>query len=289
MTDACADAAALKADPALAALCSCAESTAALTEATDLYKLQLDKYNNDLIEYRNFEAYDACLKNGSCINYDTIYNTTYQAKYNEYKNAVRGMYGCFLDSNRYTSNDYCEDDAGPGWIYTYNRNEAVSQPPCDKQPTTSCSACDLNQRRGYCKRSSSQLKTDWSEHFVETAKRPSVSTQPQPPSFNPQVAISCCSQTLTDFEAEKITIEDISQQCSAEINNNINKYETDGTIPPTLPVNDPEPDNPKEPEVPEGLKIFEIVLIVVAILVFIAMMIWVGIKLRKRSSASTSV
>jgi len=284
----CNDPVAVNNDPVLAALCSCEEATSSLTDATDAYTAELANFTSDNAEYRKYEAYEACRTQGSCTNYDSIYGTTYQSEYNAYKNELRGMINCFqpFESDKYTSDEFCRRDAGLGWVYSKNQNAGISKPPCNdtaRPTTTSCADCDLNQIRGYCQRSNSQLFSDWDNYFSANATRPTVSTAPIPPSFNPQVAITCCAQTLTDFKANRINIGQVTQNCSAEISTNLSSYEETGAVPPSLD-NGP-PDNP---QAPAGLQTFAIVLIIAAVLVFIAMMIWVGVRLRKRNAGKSS-
>jgi len=278
MSSACQDEATVATDPELGALCACQESSAAVTEAVNTYKVSLEKYNSDLEEYRKYEAYKACLETGSCDNYDNIYSTQFKAQYNKYRDEVRGMNKCFVDSNKYTSTAFCEDDAGPGWIYSFNQNQGVTQPPCNKTNNTSCDTCGTGgERRGYCKRSTTQLNDDWRKYFSDNATLPKVNTPPQTPPPLGNVISQCCIQTFSNFEADKIKIDNVSQQCTAEINTSINYYTENGELPPP-----PAPVGAGDPPAPEGLQTFAIVLIVVAVLVFLAMMIWVGVRLKKR-------
>lgn len=292
MSTGCANAEAVAADPVLATLCSCQNATSTLEEAVAAYKNELDQYTADQQEYFKYQQYVLCRDTGSCTNYDAIYGTQYQEKYNAYKAERRGMRKCFQSyrTDQLTSNANCEDDAGRGWVYDTYQYEGLSKPPCNdtsRPNTTSCATCGtLPERRGYCKRSESQLKLDWSSYFSTNATAPTVTTQPIPPSFDANIQIACCTQTLTDFSANRISIGQVTQNCTNEINNNISNYEENGELPPA-PGGEPTAPG-GEPTAPVGLQTFAIVLIIVAALVFIAMMIWVGVRLRKRRAAKAA-
>lgn len=283
----CSDPVKLQSDPNLAAACSCQAATNSVIGLVNAYVGQVEQFNADLRVYKELdkkkEEYDNCLK-GTC---QGAY-AQYQSQYDELLDELRGQIKCFTDRNRTISDTYCSNDHGPGWVWKETPPPPSSKPnpPC----TTNCKACDTNtQYRGYCKRSSTLLSSDWKRKLNSQVTVPIVPDPPQEPPFDAQVAIACCSQNFSNIEGDTVKIYDITQECSAQVN----KYITDvnnNTLPPgTLPPNPAGsfPVDGEEPA-PAGLQTFAIVLIIVAVLVFIAMMIWVGIRLRKRNAAKTA-
>jgi len=269
----CQDQAALDADPILATLCSCQEATTGLTDATDAYVASVKKYNDDVIEYRKYEAYNACRTQGSCTNYDSLYGTSYQEQYNSFKDESKEWKNT-VGEVQYNNNDtsvYCRNDWGNDW---YTADSGKGKYNASNNP---------NYYGGLCKRTSEAINRLWSDKFSASATRPTVNTAPTAPgAFNAQVAISCCAQTLSDFQANKITISDISQKCTAEVNTYFNQYETNGTIPP---VTDPALNEP--PGGSLGLPIYAIVLIILGVIAVVGILIWVGIRYGRKAKTPT--
>ena len=266
----CNDQSALDADPNLATLCSCQTATESLNTAVAAYEASLAKFDADTEEYRKYEAYEACRTQGSCTNYDTIYNTTYQAQYNSFKDESL-QWKNIVGKPQFNDNDtsvYCRNDWGNDW---YTADTGLGKYNASNNP---------NYYGGLCKRKSEVIKIKWSDQFAGNAVRPTVNTAPtNPGNFNNATAIACCSLTISKLSAGEININDVSQNCTAEVNQKYDKYQTDG-IPPDITAPPPtEGEVPKE----EGLPIYAIVLISMAVFMVLAGVIWAGIHYKKRS------
>ena len=258
----------------LATWCACINSMNATVDAVNGYLSLVEEYNIQVDAYNANTDYENCKSNGICLgNY-----IQYQSDFDDnFKNQKKLWTTCYPDVNNNRGDGatrICVESHGSGWVSNldYQNCKLNSSPP------------DLTTGVGLttnCQRTPEQALAEWKIYFGNKVPDPYIPTvAPQPPQFDFTNAITCCSQSFTNIQATNaVKIHDITQTCSATINNTIQQA-ADGTLPAgTTPPNATPPDT----TAPAGLQTFAIVLIGVAVLVFIAMMIWVGVRLRKRS------
>ena len=287
----CSDPAKLSADPILANACHCQEATNAAIDLVNTYAQQVEDYNKDLVDYKAYVAakddYEQCALNGNCQGEYARYQLEYD---NNYKNQKKLWTTCRenTNGNKENASSICASDLESGWVSTQEfvfctLNTTPPNIGNGNQPQGSCSGgkC-FNGIASKCQRTLAKAQSDWEPYFRGAVKSPDKVDPPQPPEFDAQIAITCCSQSFKNINGDTVKIYDITQECSAEVNKYITDV-NDGTPPDTLPPNYDAPPQgaPPNEEAPASLKTFAIVLIAVAVLVF-----WVGVRLRKRSQKS---
>lgn len=283
----CQDQAKLASTPGLASACACERATNEAINLTNTYVQQVEKYNTDLATYntylRQLDLYEQCAKNGNCTDTYASFQADFDTNYKNQKKYTKSSFGC-ATADQKLRDQYCKDDYGSGWNYVEGSN--VSAFCNTSPPSTGGGACCTNK----CQRSLSQAQKEWNPVFRNKQLPPTPVARPTPPEFDGNIVITCCSQNFNDIEGDTVKIYDITQTCTAEVNQYINDVASGTTTapPPNPPGAPGTPQAPADPEAPRELQTTAIVLIVVAVAVFIAMMIWVAVRLRKRQTSRAS-
>jgi hypothetical protein len=197
----------ISANPALVAPCGCLAASNALQDAISTYKHQLVVYTN---------------QNSGFLNEKNIYKTNLDAwnvlKDNQNSiltNQVK-LWNYCIDANSGYKDNYCTTDIGAGWYQT-----GWDQGSCGLY------------RKGKCQRTANQVTTElntWISQNPPPAPPVNVAQQPIPPSGN---NIECCSQVFSGIDATNVNFNNISQNCSQTINNQIGSAINPVTTPTT--------------------------------------------------------
>lgn len=187
----------------------------------------------------------------------------WQDTYTSLQNEKRDWNTCIVWTNVFNHNDWCQTDTGFG-----------------NQVGAEQSNCAYGSGKGICQRTSDQVQTAWQQSGYyqdepktdpqDSSKVWIKTSRPPDPSFNGQSQIVCCSQSFDNLTAGgKINISDISQKCSATMNN---------TSPPSNSTPAPSNSTPSTPtaSTPQtsnsisknGLTTNDIILVLIFILVF---------------------
>lgn len=267
----CSDAALLRSNKNLATACACQETTNKIISLVDTYRRQVIQYNQEAIAYnlylRNNDDYEQCAENGGCYGDYEQYQSQYKSIRDETKPWKNG---CAFAINAETRDQFCVDDHGSGWRYIGEDGN-----------------CNVaNVYKGVCQRSSGQALADWGAKFRSMENKPNPVSKPTPPPFNAQIAVTCCSQNLSDINGDSVEIYNITQQCSAEVNTYIQNVAEGNTT--ALPPNYDAPPPNTDPDV-AGLQTWQIVLIAVGAILFIAIILWLGIRFRQKRKSTADV
>lgn len=282
----CLDRIKVNANPALASACACVSATNATINATNTYIGQVEKYNRDLEVYTQQATQQAnwtrCANDGVCIDEYSSYQSDYNDNYKNFEQYTKADYPCQLvpELIDQVKKEQC-NQYGSGWVPS---SDPVKAKCGTSPPTVGDYACCTNK----CKRTSEQALQEWKIYFRGKEKEPypaPLPIKPNVPEYNNRTVIACCSQNFENITAAGDTrIYDITQTCSAEVNDYIQKAASGQTTqPPPNPPGSPGTVGGTQPA-PAGLQTFAIVLIAVGVVVFLAIMIWVGVRLRKREA-----
>lgn len=163
--------------------CNCRKTLEKLNDAVDLYKVQIDKQNNDQKAMNQWNQKKAARK--------------------EVLNKERKKWNNCVDGNLCNSKPdaWCTNDLGSGWIF-----DTCIQDDCGLY------------RRGVCKRSEENINSILNKEF-DIIKPPEPVAIGDAPSGN---NIQCCSQIFNDITADNVEFNKISQQCTQIIDEKIN-------------------------------------------------------------------
>lgn len=276
----CSDPTALAENAYLTQVCACEAGVNSAINASNTYVAQVEKYNAD------FDAYNkAKIKETQWINCSNGYCEgaygSYQTEFNATKDEIRTFKNC---AEQYSAirdgGQYCTTDHGSGWMYI---GEGDTCKLGSSPPDTSGGI----GRSGECQRSLTKAQEDWKIIFARLQPQPPVPAQPTPPKFTNTSAITCCSIGFEDLESQgTLTISDISQNCSAEVNTAINYASTvpTGALPPNYNVVFQRPNG-----TPASFPIYAIVLIVVVAAVVLGLVIYAAVTASKRKKERASL
>jgi cobalamin biosynthesis Mg chelatase CobN len=191
----------LDANPQLASACSCRKASNALIKQSETYQTSIQDWTKRLDEHQNSTA-----KLNRWTQKIGEYNIWAQ-KENELRDEKKQWNSCVVwnETQSGKHDDWCRNDIGSGWYHS-----GQSKGPCTP-----------GWGRGVCQRTNDQIQLDLNNAGYAAAK-PNVSphpgAQPSPPGGN---NVQCCSQLFQNITAADVKFSEIIQQCTQQINNQI--------------------------------------------------------------------
>ena len=205
----------LNGNPQLQSACDCRKAMIALKNSQRIYQNQMQKYNDDMTKYN-----DQMAKHTRWRNKSGEYSN-WKNREEQLRNDSKPWNNCvdWLRASGSSTHEWCRTDHGSDWYHSGATGEG----------------CFPGFGKGLCK-----LTNIGIDNIIRKegyyALEPSIPLQPQIPTPPTGNNIVCCSQLFSNINASNVNFENISQNCSQIINNNIQdslkKSETPSQVNP---------------------------------------------------------